>query len=142
MRRFGFGKGEGTRARGMFASAVAALVLVGCASSGGSDDFDSNVPSEAGNDILVVVINESGQRFELSYAFGRSTPRRVGSIRSGEEMEVRVQPRPGDLRFILDDSGVRTVTSNPAESPRAGETYRLLISSTRGPELRLMTERR
>jgi hypothetical protein len=126
----------------MVTNVVAALLLVGCASSGGSDDFDSNVPGEAGNDILVVVINESGQRFELSYAFGRTTPRRVGSIRSGEELEVRVQARPGDLRFILGDSGVRTVTSNPAPNPRAGETYRLLISSTRGPELRLMTERR
>ena len=140
--RFGTAEGRRIRSLGWIASAVAALLLAACASSGGSDDFDSGVPGEAGNDILVVVINESGQRFDLSYAFGRTTPRRVGSIRSGEEREVRVQPRPGDLRFILDDSGVRTVTSNPAPNPRAGETYRLLISSNRGPELRLMTERR
>jgi hypothetical protein len=117
----------------------AGLLAGGCATSA---EYGSGGSGDAGSDVLVVVVNESGQRYELSYTFGRNTPRRVGSIRSGEELEVRVQVRPGDLRFILDDSGVRTFTSNAAPNVRPGETYRLLISSTRDPQLRLMTEAR
>ncbi len=132
---------EPARWRGALAVlALAAGLLAGaCASSGGAGSDGTGDPS---SEILVVVVNESGQRYELSYTFGRNTPRRVGSIRSGEELEVRVPVRPGDLRFILDDSGVRTFTSNAAPNVRPGETYRLLISSTRDPQLRLMTEGR
>jgi hypothetical protein len=132
---------EGARWSGALAAVALAvgLLAAGCASSGEAGSGDSGDP---GSSILVVVVNESGQRYELSYTFGRNTPRRVGSIRSGEELEVRVQVRPGDLRFILDDSGIRTFTSNAAPNVRPGETYRLLISSTRDPQLRLMTEGR
>lgn len=110
------------------------LLASACASGGGDPDG-----SDFGEGVITVqIVNESGRRYEVSYIFGRSTPRRVGDLGGNSDLTVEIQPRPGDLRFVF-EAGNRTFTSNPAEIPRGGQSYRVVVREDNEAELILVS---